>query len=100
MRVSTIFGIILGGLTLLAAFIFAIIKITNPEYFIAGFTLNRFLILFSTSVQLIFLGIIGEYLIKIFLEVKKRPVAIIKSSKGFEQNLIEEVKKDSLFSSN
>ncbi len=100
LRLSTIFGTILGVLTLLAALIFVIIKIINPDYFIAGFTLNRFLILFSTSVQLIFLGIIGEYLIKIFLEVKRRPVAIIKNSKGFDQNLVDEVKKDALFSSN
>ena len=97
LRISTILGIILGSLTLLAAFTFALIKILNPQYFIEGFTLNRFLILFSTSVQLIFLGIIGEYLIKIFLEVKKRPVAIIKESKGIEQNLLDEIKKDPLF---
>ena len=94
LRISTITGLIIGIFTFIAAITVAIIKILNPEYFIQGFTLNRFLILLSTSVQLIFLGIIGEYLIKIFIEVKKRPIAIIKDNKGFEKNRIEDINKD------
>jgi len=96
LRISTMTGLIIGFFTFLGAFLVIAIKIINPEYFIEGFTLNRFLILFSTSVQLIFLGIIGEYLIKIFIEVKKRPVAIIKDNKGFDSTKIEEIKKDLL----
>jgi len=41
------------------------------------------IIIFVSGVQLFFLGVIGEYLAKIYLETKKRPIYIIKET---EQN--------------
>ncbi len=38
-----------------------------------------------SGVQLVSLGIIGEYLAKIFVEVKKRPLFIVEDKIGFEQ---------------
>lgn len=38
------------------------------------------IIIFCSGVQLFFLGIIGEYLSKVYLETKKRPVYIIKET--------------------
>lgn len=43
-----------------------------------GFTTLMFTIILFSGVQLISIGIIGEYIIKIFFEVKKRPLYIIK----------------------
>jgi len=40
------------------------------------------LVLFSASVQMIALGILGEYLRQIFLETKRRPVAVVASVAG------------------
>ncbi len=40
------------------------------------------LVLFSASVQMIALGILGEYLRQIFLETKRRPVAVVAGMAG------------------
>ena len=39
------------------------------------------IIVFVSGVQLLFLGIIGQYMSKMYLEVKKRPIYIIKEKK-------------------
>ena len=51
---------------------------------IRGWSSTVFLILFLGSIQLIAIGIIGEYLGRIYEEVKKRPLYIIDSTLGFE----------------
>jgi dolichol-phosphate mannosyltransferase len=46
----------------------------------AGFTTTTILILFSISLNGLFLGIIGEYLARIYSQVRKRPITIIQES--------------------
>jgi polyisoprenyl-phosphate glycosyltransferase len=43
-----------------------------------GFTATIFIIVFFSGIQLFFMGIIGEYLLRIFFQVKGRPLFIIK----------------------
>ncbi len=43
-----------------------------------GFTATIFIIIFFSGIQLFFMGIIGEYLLRIFFQVKGRPLFIIK----------------------
>ena len=51
---------------------------------VPGFATIVIAILFLGGVQFIFLGVIGEYLFRIFEEVKRRPNWIIKESVGLE----------------
>lgn len=73
LRVATYVG-------LMAIVIVAAIAIfTLVDYFVKGVTQNGYTttimtIIFVSSVQLVFLGIIGEYIGRIHLEVKKRPL--------------------------
>jgi dolichol-phosphate mannosyltransferase len=50
---------------------------------VPGFTTLILAILFLGGVQLLTLGIFGEYLGRIFDEVKQRPLCIIKEQEGF-----------------
>jgi polyisoprenyl-phosphate glycosyltransferase len=48
---------------------------TVPE----GFTSLMFLIIFFSGVQLLAIGVIGEYILRIFFQVKNRPLFIVKN---------------------
>ena len=47
--------------------------------FVAGYAFLVFLILFFGSLQLLSIGVLGEYVGKIYLEAKQRPIYIIKN---------------------
>lgn len=59
-------------------FIITLVKRFSSDYVPDGFTAIVFLIILFGGVQLISIGIIGEYLIRVFFQVKKRPLFIIK----------------------
>ncbi len=72
----------LGIFTVMVAVIYLAVTIykklvfgTVPE----GFTALIFAIVLFSGVQLLSLGIIGEYILRIFFQVKQRPLYIIKS---------------------
>ncbi len=73
---------IVGFLSILIALLYLAVTIykklvygTVPE----GFTALIFAIILFSGVQLLSLGIIGEYILRIFFQVKERPLYIIKS---------------------
>ncbi len=77
---------VLGVLTVIFSIFFAIFAYYKNSVgeTIRGWSSTVFLILFLGSIQLIAIGIIGEYLGRIYEEVKKRPLYIIDSTLGFE----------------
>jgi len=68
------------------------------EYFfdrsqiIAGWTSLTIVMLIIGGTQLMILGMMGEYLFKIFYEIKGRPLYIIRSTDGFD-NLPEDINR-------
>ena len=55
-----------------------VIKKLFFEDIIEGFTALLFVIILFSGVQLIALGIIGEYVLRIFFQSKNRPLYIVK----------------------
>jgi dolichol-phosphate mannosyltransferase len=76
LRAISILGISISLLTIVLAIYYAIRKITiglNPP----GFATTIVAIFFLAGVQLITLGVIGEYVGRIFEEVKRRPLYVV-----------------------
>lgn len=75
------FMTITGGISITIAivyFISVLIKRFFFEQVIEGFTALLFVIILFSGVQLLALGIIGEYVLRIFFQSKNRPLFIIK----------------------
>ena len=93
LRIASVFGAFVCFITLLtSAWGFLTYLLGNT---IPGWTSTVLPIYFLGGVQLIFLGLLGEYIGKIFLEVKKRPRYIIRNALS-----ISDKKNKDLFDSN
>lgn len=85
LRISTILGFIVS----LAAFLYMIVVIIKTMAFgevVPGYPTLIVIILFLGGIQLLSLGIIGEYLGRVFKESKNRPVYFINEYKGTDNN--------------
>ena len=76
LRIATFFGIIIS----FAAFVYIAYLLIRPLFgvaTIAGYSSTMAVILFLGGVQLLSLGIIGEYVGRIFKETKNRPLYLV-----------------------
>jgi polyisoprenyl-phosphate glycosyltransferase len=83
LRLATYTGIAIS----LLAFLYAFITILRTLVFgadVPGFPSIMVSVMFFSGLQLIFLGIIGEYVGRIFAEVKERPLYILADEVGGE----------------
>lgn len=83
LRWATFIGLIVSFFAF-AYMIFVLVKAFLYGDPVAGYPTLLTVILFIGGVQLLTIGIIGEYLAKVFVEVKNRPVYIIREYKGNE----------------
>lgn len=77
LRVATYTGLGVSMLTFGGLCAYAIARLLFGQTWPAGFATLTVLILLSLSLNALFLGIIGEYLGRIYQQVKKRPIAIV-----------------------
>jgi polyisoprenyl-phosphate glycosyltransferase len=76
LELATSFGFLLASISLIGIVIAAILRIFTGA--IIGQASTLILVLFLGGIQLIFLGIIGEYLGRIYDEVRARPLYIVR----------------------
>ena len=86
LRFSTYFGLIVALISFGLIIWSIVMKFTNNS--ISGWASTISIISFIGGIQLLSLGIIGEYIGKIYLETKKRPRYII------SEKTYQETKKD------
>lgn len=77
LRVATYTGLVVSLSTLLGIGALVIGKIWFGQAWPAGFAFISVLVLLSLSLNALFLGIIGEYLGRIYQQVKTRPITIV-----------------------
>ncbi len=83
LRLATFLGFVLAILSLIVAIIYFIYKLIMWENFAAGTAPLVIGLFFFTSVQLFFIGIIGEYIGAIHTQVLKRPLVVEKERINF-----------------
>ncbi len=84
MRIATMLGFALGALSLLGSVIVLILKLCFWHSFSFGMAPLLISIFFFSSVQLFFIGVLGEYIGTIHIHVQKRPLVIEKERINFD----------------
>ena len=84
LRLMTYAGLFVAFIGFAIGLFFAIRRILGVEIAETGFTTLVTLVLFLGGIQLIGIGVLGEYLGRVYDEVKRRPNYIVKSRLGFE----------------
>lgn len=79
LRILTFLALSIISLALAATAVVLLIKLLNPGYFIPGFPAIILTITFFSGCQLLALGIIGEYLGRLYESSKARPLYIVGS---------------------
>ena len=93
LQLATTAGFIFAGVALVSIPVVAILRLLGNNFF-GGQATTLIAVLLLGGVQLIFLGILGEYLGRIYDEVKKRPLYIVSEKLGFNDNQSEVEKTD------
>jgi glycosyltransferase involved in cell wall biosynthesis len=88
LHVATYMGIAAAGLGFLAA-LWAIVRKLTGGYVVQGWASLIVSVLFIGGVQLITLGVVGEYIGRIYDEVRSRPLYLIRDVRGFENQTQE-----------
>jgi len=83
LQIATYLGFFIAVLSTVAALGVIIARFMDPGSFFAGQATTLVMVLFLGGVQLISLGIIGEYLGRIYDEVKGRPMYVVNEAVGF-----------------
>jgi glycosyltransferase involved in cell wall biosynthesis len=82
LTLSTQFGFAIAGLSAVIALAYLVMKLSGFPFPLGNPTLV-ILILFLGSIQLISVGILGEYIGRIYEEVRSRPKFIVDRAEGF-----------------
>ncbi|MFO0142214.1 MAG: glycosyltransferase family 2 protein [Aphanizomenon sp.] len=86
LRLATYIGILSAFIALFMILLVLYWRLSEPSSPIIGYTLITISMFFLGSVQLICIGILGEYIGRIYEEVKGRPLYTLKETGGFTKN--------------
>lgn len=77
LKIATVFGLVITFLTMLLSGFYLFSKLFLNIDLPDGFTTTVVLILFGISMNGLFLGIIGEYIARIYDQQKNRPITVV-----------------------
>ncbi|MDR3541822.1 MAG: glycosyltransferase family 2 protein [Desulfosporosinus sp.] len=84
LRLATILGFIASGISMLVVLIYLVLKLIYWDRFLAGTAPIIIGVFFMGSIQLFFIGLVGEYIMNINTRIMKRPLVIEKKRINFE----------------
>ena len=85
LQMATYLGFIIAAISGLAILTVILVRLFGPETPLLGQATTLVAVLFLGGVQLISLGIIGEYLGRIYDEVKGRPLYLVDQTWGMKK---------------
>ena len=85
LRLATLIGATSGGFSFFVAIIYLILKLLYWDRFPAGMAPILIGMLFLGSIQIFFIGMIGEYILTINQRVMKRPLVVEEERINFEE---------------
>lgn len=94
LRLATYLGFVVSALSFLLGVAFVIQRFT-VGFEIRGWASTVVIVLFLGGVQLLTVGIIGEYLSRIYDEVKQRPLYVVADRDNFEAGVPEAARRTS-----
>jgi len=85
-RIATLAGFCLSGLSLLVAVFYTVLKFIWWPDIAAGIAPLIIGVFFFFSVQILFIGLIGEYVAAILVKVSPKPLVIVREFINFEED--------------
>ncbi len=85
LRIWSYVGVVLSLIALLYALVIIFVTLVHGVN-VAGYASLMVVVLFLGGIQLISLGVMGEYLGRIFEETKQRPLYLVRDRYGFESD--------------
>ncbi len=83
LQLATLLGFVISSIAFLAIPVVIVLKITG--HYLHGFSTVEITMLLLGGIQLITIGLIGEYVGRIFDEVKGRPLYLVRSRENFSE---------------
>jgi glycosyltransferase involved in cell wall biosynthesis len=80
LRLSMYLGLVIATITLLLSFGYILARLVFDVSMPAGFATTTVLLLFGISLNAILLGIIGEYVGRIYSQVRTRPTTVVEAA--------------------
>ena len=85
LRLASLAGIAMLLFSVLGALYYLVLRLSHPDL-PPGLASIHILVLFGIGLQSLLLGIVGEYLLRIYVIMRAEPVAIVEGSLNFEQD--------------
>ena len=85
LRLSSIFGLMISIISFLYGMYILSYSFYN-DIAVPGYLSTFLSIIFLGGIQLLFIGLLSEYVARLFVSIKKRPHYIIDNSVGFKKN--------------
>lgn len=85
LRIATLLGFVASGVSLLLAIVYLIMKLVNWYSFNPGNAPMVIGIFFLGSIQLFFIGLMGEYILNINVRVINRPIVVEEKRINFDE---------------
>jgi hypothetical protein len=88
LRAASFLGLVILAISIIGTIYYTVLRLFHPEL-PRGLASIHILVLFGIGLNSFFLGIIGEYLLRIYLVVRAEPVAIVQHTLNFSEQEIK-----------